>query len=139
MNQQNLQTNFRYPGKYSIDGNKLRIQNQLGMTSVLFEDISSVSYKSISQPKPIYILIGLLISFPLYIMGGSNNNISLTVLGLVVCIGSIIYTYKNKVKWDNVIVESRGGLLLIYSVEFGDGISEVDKIENDRRKMSNVK
>ena len=137
MNNQ-LNPNARYPGRYSIEGEKLRIENKEGMTSVLFEDISSVSYKSLSQPRPVILFIGSLISLPLYYIGTKSENIWIDLLGLVIFIGFLVYTYKNKTKWDNVIVETRGGLLLFYSVESGQGISQVDKIENDRRKMLKI-
>jgi len=125
----------RYPGRFSIDGKKLRIENQDTMSSVLFEDISSITYKSISQVHINTILLGSLIHIIFAIVSGYYKDSSYYFFGLFVLIGFIVYSIINKRKWDNVIVETRGGQLLFYSVELGEGINQVDMIENERRKI----
>jgi len=52
----------RNPGKFSFEDNKLRISNLDGISSVLFEDISSISYKSNSMNNLKWVLIGFVIS-----------------------------------------------------------------------------
>jgi hypothetical protein len=132
-NQQPNVSILRYPGKFSIDGNKLRIENKMGMSSVLFEDISSISYKSVSINNFKMIFIGSLITMLLTIIGLTNESPSIVFLGILIFIGFVIYSYKNSIKWDNVIIETRGGMLLFYSVDIGEGINQVNKIEEEKR------
>jgi hypothetical protein len=137
----NVQPNvsiLRYPGNFSIEGNKLRITNKMGMSSVLFEDISSISFKSIQTPNWKYFLIGFLITILMTIIGGSTSNVSIVVLGLIIFIGFWIYSFINKNKWDNVIIETRGGLLLFYSVDNNEGINQVNKIEEEKRRITGL-
>ena len=44
---------------------------------------------------------------------------------------------KKKNKWDIVIVETRGGKQVYFSVDDGNGIETVDAIENEKRKYIN--
>ena len=46
-----IQQNQKKPGTVSFIDNKVRINYSDGTDSVLFEDISSISYKSINQPN----------------------------------------------------------------------------------------
>jgi hypothetical protein len=41
-----------------------------------------------------------------------------------------------RIKFDNVIVETRGGKLLVFSVEFGKGQNQMEMIEEEKRKLS---
>jgi hypothetical protein len=137
----NVQPNvslLRYPGNFSIEGNKLRITNKMGMSSVLFEDISSISFKSIQTLNWNFFLIGLLITFLMTIIGGSTSNVSIILFGLIIFIGFTIYSVVNKKKWDNVIIETRGGLLLFYSVDKNEGINQVNRIEEEKRRITGV-
>jgi hypothetical protein len=135
MNNQNP-PNQKNPGHFSIDGNKLRIENNQGLSSVLFEDISSISYKTISVPNFIFMVIGFVLYGIILFMDWSDFQTRFSV-SVIVLIGFIVYSLMNKKKWDNVMIETRGGMLLSYSVEFGDGIKQVDKIEEEKRKITN--
>jgi hypothetical protein len=126
------------PGKFSYEDNKLRISNLDGISSVLFEDISSISYKSNSAfvtDKKLY-LIGFVISILFTILGITIKSIPLVVFGFLVGIGFMIYSSFNKIKWDDVTVETRGGKLLSYSVDFGQGENQVEEIEKLKREIT---
>jgi len=58
--QQVIQQNQKKFGTVSFIDNKVRINYNDGTDSVLFEDISSISYKSINQPN---VLISLAFTF----------------------------------------------------------------------------
>lgn len=128
----------KHPGSFSVDGNKLRVTNKLGMSSVLFEDISSVSFKSFSIPNWKYFILSLVIPFLFFVfqvvMGFFVAFITIPVF--LIGIGLMIYAFINKIKWENVIIETRGGLLIYYSVEENEGINQVDKIEDAKRRMT---
>lgn len=132
----------RNPGAFSVNDNKLRIQNSTGQSSVLFEDISSITWKQISIPNLTLIMIGIFILFfgmmIVSINTKANEGDSILLLFMVVGIGVIIYGYINKITWEDVIVETRGGMLLSYSVDLNQGQIEVNRIENSRRSSINV-
>ncbi len=119
------------PGKFSFEENKLRITNQQGVSSVLFEDISSISYRSAYAPNWLYTIGGL---FLIITMSKSMNE---SVI-MLVAITSGVLTFVLAFKWDDVIIETRGGMLLSYSVDQGEGINQVDKIENEKRKITGI-
>ena len=126
----------RNPGKFSFEDNKLRISNLDGISSVLFEDISSISYKSNSMNNLKWVLIGFVISILFMILGSTNDSIPVILLGMVVGIGFIIYSFMDKIKWDDVTVETRGGKLLSYSVNYGQGENQVEEIEKLKREIT---
>jgi hypothetical protein len=126
----------RNPGKYSFDDNKLRISNLEGTSSVLFEDISSISFKSNSMNNLKWVFIGFIISMFFIILGGYNDSIPTIVFGMIVFIGFIIYSFMDKIRWDDVTVETRGGKLLSYSVDFGHGENQVEEIEKLKREIT---
>ena len=136
MNNQ-LPLNQKNPGNFSIEGTKLRIQNNMGMSSVLFEDISSITYKSISNPDLGVIFLSTFLGMGITFAGCFNSEFGIGVFGFIIFIGGAIYANKNPKRFDNVIVETRGGMLLFYSVDFGQGINEVNKIEEEKRRMTN--
>lgn len=129
------------PGSFSINDNKLRIKNLIGETSVLFEDISSISFTKNSVPNIKYIYYGI-ISFILGIFIG-NLNKSLNDIGTITCIIGLIvillpfFNDNFRIKFDDVIVETRGGMLLTFSVQDGEGSNQVDLIEKQKRLMTN--
>ncbi|MEN9883194.1 MAG: hypothetical protein RLZZ420_411 [Bacteroidota bacterium] len=127
----------RNPGNFSISDNKLRIQNSNGQSSILFEDISSITWKKISIPNLTFIMIGIFILFfgmmIVSINTKTNQGDSVLLLFIIVGIGFIVYGYINKIIWEDVIVETRGGMLLSYSVDQHKGQIEVNRIENARR------
>lgn len=130
----------RNSGSFSVSDNKLRIQNSTGQSSVLFEDISSITWKQISIPNLIFIVIGVSIFFfgIMFVSNSSNEGNSFLYLFLLVGVGFIVYGYMNKIIWEDVIVETRGGMLLSYSVDEHQGQIEVDRIENLRRVSINI-
>jgi hypothetical protein len=130
------------PGSFSISDNKLRIQNSSGQSSVLFEDISSITWKRHSIPNTMFVFIGILIAImgPSFVATNSKNGDSgfMIFLTLLIGAGIAIYGFYVKTIWEDVIVETRGGMLLSYSVEENEGAIEVNRIENARRGNSNI-
>jgi len=126
----------RNPGKFSFEDNKLRISNLDGISSVLFEDISSISFKSNSIPNVKWVLIGFLIGIVLEILGFNINSNPTVFFGFIVIVGFIIYSFMDRIKWDDVTVETRGGKLLSYSVDLGKGENQVEKIEKLKREIT---
>lgn len=130
----------RNSGSFSVSDNKLRIQNSTGQSSVLFEDISSITWKQISIPNLIFIVIGVSIFFfgIMFFSNSSNEGNSFFYLFLLLGVGFCVYGYMNKIIWEDVIVETRGGMLLSYSVDEHQGQIEVDRIESLRRASINI-
>ena len=129
------------PGSFSINDNKLRIKNLTGETSVLFEDISSISFTKNSVPNIKYIYYGI-IGFIIGIFIG-NLSKNLNDIGTITCIIGLIlillpfFNDNFRIKFDDVIVETRGGMLLTFSVQDGEGSNQVDLIEKQKRLMTN--
>ena len=120
-------------GSFSISENKLRVRNRTGQSSVLLEDISSITWAKRSMLNSNLVIIGFITIFIGPIVGYGlfeRESVGLILLfaGFAIC----TYGLRNKVLWDDVIIETRGGLLLTYSVEAGLGESETDKIETAR-------
>jgi|688.fasta_scaffold956105_1 hypothetical protein len=126
----------RNPGKFSFEDNKLRISNLDGISSVLFEDISSISYKSNSMNDMKWIWLSILFMIIFVSLGISYDNSTIGVLGYICFLGGIIYSFMNKIKWDDVTVETRGGKLLSYSVDIGEGENQVEEIEKLKREIT---
>ena len=137
------------PGSFSINDNKLRITNLNGETSVLFEDISSISFKKNSSRNLMYVIFGILTYMLGVTLGNSSkgDNYKTIIIGLdisevsiLICITGIILIilyFIKKIKYDDVIVETRGGMLLTYSVKEGEGKNQVNMIEEQKRLMTN--
>ena len=129
------------PGSFSINDNKLRIKNLTGETSVLFEDISSISFTKNSVPDIKYIYYGI-IGFIIGIFIG-NLSKNFNNFGTITCITGIIlislpfFSDNFRIKFEDVIVETRGGMLLTFSVQEGEGSNQVDLIEKQKRLMIN--
>ncbi len=132
---QNPKPQKRNPGKFSFEDNKLRISNLDGVSSVLFEDISSISFKSNEMNNLKWVLIGFLISIIMSILGGYNDSMPTIYFGMIIFIGFVIYSFMDKIKWDDVTVETRGGKLLSYSVDHGEGEYQVEEIEKLKREI----
>jgi hypothetical protein len=112
-----IQQNQKKFGTVSFIDNKVRINYSDGTDSVLFEDISSISYKTINKPN---VLISLACTFiGIIIMFFNITNINILILSIFIIVLGMILMFVFRTKFDNVIVETRGGKLLIYSVEFG--------------------
>ena len=132
--QQVIQQNQKKFGTVSFIDNKVRINYNDGTDSVLFEDISSISYKSINQPN---VLISLAFTFlGIIIMFANIDNLSILYLSIFIILVGMILMFVFRIKFDNVIVETRGGKLLVYSVESGMGREQMEKIETEKRNQS---
>jgi hypothetical protein len=137
------------PGSFSINDNKLRITNLNGETSVLFEDISSISFKKSFSRNLMYLIIGIVTYLIGVTLGNSykGDNYRPNIIGLdisevsiLICVTGlilIILYFIKKLKYDDVIVETRGGMLLTYSVKEGEGKNQVNLIEEQKRLMTN--
>jgi membrane-bound ClpP family serine protease len=131
--QQVIQQNQKKFGTVSFIDNKVRINYNDGTDSVLFEDISSISYKSINQPN---FLISLAFTFlGIIIMFANIGNLSMLYLSIFIIVIGIILMFVLPIKFDNVIVETRGGKLLVYSVESGRGKEQMETIETEKRNQ----
>ena len=138
------------PGSFSINDNKLRITNLNGESSVLFEDISSISFKKNSSRNLMYVIFGILTYMLGVTLGNSSkgDNYKTIIIGLnisevsiLICMTGIILIilyFIKKIKYDDVIVETRGGMLLTYSVKEGEGKNQVNLIEEQKRLMTNT-
>ena len=63
--------------------------------------------------------------------------LAFSLVGIWCFIGGFVMAVKKKNKWDIVIVETRGGKQVYFSVDDGNGIETVDAIENEKRKYIN--
>lgn len=137
-----IQNNFNQKtkrfGKYSISDNKVRVNYQDGSESVLFEDISSISYKTINTPNFLISLGCTFLGFIILIIGCSSGNpktiITTAIISVVIIVIGIILMYVIRKKFDNVIIETRGGKEIVFSVEYGTGSTQMEKIENTKRE-----
>lgn len=127
----------RNPGSFSISDDKLRIQNKDGQSSVLFEDISSITWEKKSIPNLMFVIAGTIMFFlgPFFFISVIEGD-SAYLVPVLLGIGIAIYGYLNKIIWEDVIVETRGGKLLSYSVDQGMGQKDVDQIESNKRKLT---
>ena len=126
-------------GQWSVKDEKLRITFKDSEESVLFEDTSSISYLKISNPNPLYMFGGIVIGCVL----GFNNIDSGPGLFMSLMIGPMvlgfILAWSNRIKFDNVAVETRGGKIIRFTVDSGDGKTTMDQIEEDKRKWEQSK
>jgi hypothetical protein len=133
------------PGNFSIEGNKLRIKSSAGISSVLFEDISSISFRTIEVPDWSNSFIIISISVLLFVFGLQSNplpnapsNGGTIQLATLLFIIALILPFFIRKRWENVIIETRGGMLLSFSVQIGEGINQVNRIEEEKRKITGV-
>lgn len=140
--------NFQRPGTLSFDDNKLRVSTENEITSVLFEDISSLSVRKSSGVNFKYVVFGIISLFIGYIISTvyyydiemsfdsfnlwKNLKILFYLLGFIL----IILSFINREYWDNVVVETRGGQLIIFSVLEGDGLRYLEDIELKKRRIT---
>ena len=137
---QNLQHETKkQDGSYEFIDNKLRIKHGNGVDSVLFEDISSISYKEVSLLNNKASLICTFIGCILFVYGILvSTNMIVFYLGFVTIVIGFVLMFVLKTYFDNVIIETRGGKFLFYSVEHEKGSDQMDAIENERRKQGLV-
>jgi hypothetical protein len=122
-------------GNYSISENKVRINYDDGTDSVLFEDIASISVKTITFQNTLLLLLFLAIGFLILIFGVFRASLFLSLLALCLFIVGIILAFAFPKRFDNVIIETRGGKLIVFSVDDGDGYMHMEIIENEKRKF----
>lgn len=120
-------------GTYSIVDNKIRISYNNGTDSVLFEDISSISFKTISLANFLVAITCSVLGLIISLSGSGSGNLNISFLGIVIIIVGLILAFVFKNEYDNIIIETRGGKLIVFTVDHGSGKKYIDKIEEDRR------
>ena len=55
-------------------------------------------------------------------------------LGFLSLVVGIVLANKNKIEFDNVAVETRGGKIIRFTVDSGEGKATMEQIEEDKRK-----
>lgn len=120
------------PKSYLFLEDKIRVEYKNGLDSILFEDISSISTLEISKKQPIYILYGFICGIIFNNLYSKFNNEILKTLGSLLFLLGIILTFVLKKKFENVIIESKGGKLLVFSVKPGEGKGIVNEIEEKK-------
>lgn len=143
MRQQQPPKEVKNPGNFSLVDGKIKINTVQGQSSVLVEDISSISWKRKSARKPNYFIMLLAIPFFFSSKIISPNSeyygyAAIVSIMMVIFIPLIALT-ASKEEWEDVIVETRGGMLMTYSVELGEGSKEVEKIEDKKRDFLKMK
>jgi len=134
--------NKKNPGKVGFLDNKLRIEFKLtnSTESILFEDISSMSSSKVWGLNWLYILLGFIFFIIMTIIGVSVGDSEagpvIVVIGVAGTVAGFILSIIFKKIWDDVVVETRGGKQVKFSVPEGKGIETVDSIENEKRKHS---
>jgi len=131
-------------GEYTLTDNKVRVNFIDGSESVLFEDISSISYRTIKSPnwKIVGIWFGVVCVSAIFaaliyeriILEGQFVYFLISLLGLL--FGFIMmFLTKDINLCDNVFIETKGGKQIVFSVECGFGAEKMEQIENDRRNF----
>lgn len=119
----------RRPGKVSFDNDTVRISYDSGQSSVLFEDISSISYEKIDTNIPNWPIT--LLGIVGIIAGLSSGNAAVLVISLIIA----VYGYFKFDHWDDIVIETRGGKQITFSVEKNAGQNTVNQIEKRKRDM----
>lgn len=117
------------PVTYNFLDDKIRVEYKDGLDSILFEDISSISTIKVKKKQWIFILLGIIggifINLLFNTEDGKYGSISI-IIGLV-----LFFILKKE--YDNVIIESKGGKLMVFTVGKDEGKSVVDEIEDNKR------
>jgi len=122
-------------GHWSVKDEKLRITYKDSEESVLFEDTSSISYLKISNPNPLYMILGFILGCILGFGNIDSGSVGLVMfLMFLPIILGVILAFTNKIKFDNIAVETRGGKIIRFSVDSGEGKSIMEQIEEEKRK-----
>jgi len=140
MSKEKKENPTRNNGSYALEmeNKKMSVTTTTGQHSVLFEDIASTSYNTITgdaefkiKNKPAFfggcaaIFIGIVTAEQLEGVAGF-----LMVAGIIAL---FIGCKKEEKTWDNVTIETRGGKRVTYSVDLGQGKVDMDAIEEARR------
>ena len=102
----------KLPATYSLEDNKLRVIYKSGVESVLFEDISSISFREVKEPRIALLLLCFVIGLVVIIQDFNN----LLLGGIIMFLGFILmFVITNN--YDNLIVETKGRKFIIFSVD----------------------
>ncbi len=129
------------PGNISYENNKITVETDVNSTSVLFEDISSLSYRKNSQFLGDRNLqqIGVVLFFIGFISCIVTLGSTTSKLGLFLNLGSMVLIligiFSNKVEFENVFIETRGGRIVYFSVDEYSGEEVISSIEEKRREF----
>jgi hypothetical protein len=127
-------------GTWSVKGEKIRVLYSDSEESVLFEDTSSIGYLKCSKPNEKYIILGYTISISCtiyYFMNPEMFELFYGIFGAFIL--GLILGYMNKIHFDNVSIETRGGKIIHFSVEQGQGSNIMDQIEDEKSKWEESK
>ena len=113
----------RRPGEVSFDNDTVRIVYDDGQSSVLFEDISSISFEKLDINIPNWPII--ILGIVGVAAGAASGNAVVLVISIVIA----AYGYFKFDHWDDVVIETRGGKLITFSVEKNTGENTVNQIE----------
>ena len=132
----NLPTKVRREnGHFTIKDGRVIVNYATGQSSVLIKEIASISWrhKFAKEPNWNYFTISLIILFIGSFLPENGNNF--TIFLLLIFVGAMLVGLTMqalKYEWDDVIIETKDGLLIIYSVESGKGLKEVHMIETQK-------
>ena len=121
-------------GQFSVKDEKLRITFKDSEESVLFEDTSSINYLKVENPNFLYMILGFVIGIILMVNSDTSDFAMMMGVFLIPFGLSIIIAFGNKIKYDNVAIETRGGKIIRFTVEAGKGKTIMEQIEEEKRK-----
>jgi hypothetical protein len=121
-------------GRYEDLNDRIRIEYENGFDSVLFEDISSISCVHLSKRQYPYILWIMVLSA--IISELIQPYFIIRVLTGIILVYCFICNRFFPLKWNNIIIETRGGKELFFSQKSeseSSGLIIVNKIEELKR------
>jgi len=126
-------------GQWSVKDEKLRITFKDSEESVLFEDTSSINYLKVENPNFLYMILGFVIGIILMVNSDTSDFAMMMGVFLIPFGISAFIAWVNKIKYDNVAIETRGGKIIRFTVEAGKGKSIMEQIEDEKRKWEQSK
>ena len=121
-------------GEWSAADDKIRVAYENMESSVLFEDTASISYIKIKREDSRYGIGGIILGVVLGLAVASSD--IPTGLKVFIWVGppilGAIIGY-NKLKYDNVNIETRGGKIISFAVSEGRGKGIMEQIEDAKR------
>lgn len=138
---------IRTDGSYAIENdNKVRVEKDGESHSVLFEDIASISVIKVGNPAIPNYLMGLGAGFIIFVITAFMQiltDLDALIVGVIgfflgaIAAAVVALLFKSNAEvWDNVVIETRGGKKIFYSVDMGMGKNDMDIIEAEKRKNS---